>query len=166
MMKYRVPSTKYREKSKRFLLKLFLLFFTFFSFLGPRSSVLGTEATVPIRVTVIIASNEGNDFDLVNDEYRDQLIELFSYKAYRQVDEAARKLERSRREKVALPDGYELVLTLQEVEKSRVNLQAVIRRGNKQYVDTILSVARPGVVFVGGPPAGKGAIIIVLETEF
>lgn len=116
-----------------------------------------------LKATVLVASNEGSDFNLVNDEFRDQLIELFSYTAYDQVDVMALDLPRSERVIVPLPEGYELILTLQEVEKERIMVQTLIRKGSKQYVYTVLSILKPGVVFVGGPPVKNGALIIVLE---
>ena len=33
-----------------------------------------------------------------------------------------------------------------------------------QYLDTVLAILKPGVVFLGGPPVQKGVLIIVLET--
>ena len=140
---------------------LLSLFFLFSSFLPVQA-----EPTVPIHVTVIIASNQGQDYDLVNDDFRDQLLQLFSYSAYHQVDELNRDLSKAKPEIVSLPDGYELKLNLQGEEKGRVMVQAAIRKGNQQYVDTTLSILRPGVVFLGGPPAQGGAIILVLETTF
>ena len=121
---------------------------------------------VKINATILIASNQGNDFNLINDAYRDELIKLFSYTSYNQVDTVKRELKKAVREKIDLPEGYELVLTLQGQEKGRVQIQALIRKAGVQYVDTVLSILQPGVVFVGGPPLKKGALIIVLETGF
>ena len=59
-----------------------------------------------------------------------------------------------------------LILTLQDVDKKRIQVQAVIRKGNVQFMDTVVSILRPGVVFLGGPPAQEGVLIIVLETTF
>ncbi len=133
-------------------------------------SVMPSQAfakyAVPIHVTVLVASNEGSDFNLVNDAYRDQLINLFSYKSYQQKDDIKIHLQKSKREKIQLPDGYEMILTLQGVEKDRVLVQAIIRKNGQQYVYTVLSLLRPGVVFLGGPPAENGSLIIVLETSF
>ncbi|MBN1687520.1 MAG: hypothetical protein JW893_00310 [Candidatus Omnitrophica bacterium] len=122
---------------------------------------------VRVKVQVLTASNEGTDFNLVNDAYRDQLIELFSYSHYEQEEPVLVSLQRAERSKIDLPDGYELILTLQAVESNRVLVQALIRREGRQYVDTVLSILNPGVVFLGGPPVGaNGALIIVLETGF
>ena len=144
---------------KKWLPLVTALFFIFqpFSF---------SDETIRVHVTVLIASNEGSDFSLVNDAYRDQLIQLFSYTSYHQAKEYSVDLRKSERQKLDLPGAYELLLNLQGVEKGRAMVQALIRKETTQYVDTVLSILRPGVVFVGGPDVGKGALIIVLETGF
>lgn len=137
----------------------------FLMMFSPAVSVRADE-TAKFHITFLVASNEGNDFNLVNDDYRDQLLKLFSYTSYKQIDDVLKDLERSKREVIELPDGYQLMLTLQVVEKGRVQVQAMIRKGNQQYLDTVVSILRPGVVFLGGPPAQGGTLIIVLETGF
>ena len=124
-------------------------------------------ASVKTNVTILEASNEGNDFNLVNDAYRDELIKLFSYTSYTQIDTVRRELKKAVRETIELPEGYELLLTLHNQEMGRVQVQALIRKEGVAYVDTVVSILQPGVVFVGGPPVKKGgALIIVLETGF
>lgn len=145
---------------------LFLAGLAFFSLSMMTSAQAQDPAPVKTNVTILEASNEGNDFNLVNDAYRDELIKLFSYTSYNQVDTLRRELKKGAREKIDLPEGYELLVTLQSLEKGRVQVQALIRKKGVAYVDTILSILQPGVVFVGGPPVKKGALIIVLETGF
>jgi hypothetical protein len=155
-----------RLKSRFFvasLLRMTVLLFTAFLISIP---AVNAEGTVKVQAAMVIASNEGNDFDLVNDDYRDELIKLFSYSAYRQIDSVSRGLKKAVREKIDIEGGYELILTLQGVEEGRVMIQAVIRKEGRQYVDTVLSILKPGVVFVGGPPMGKGALIIILEAGY
>ena len=121
---------------------------------------------VNLHAAVIVASNKGSDFNLVNDAYRDQLIQLFSYSSYHQIEDFSRSLRKGKKETFDLPEDYKLLLTLHGIEKGRVMVQAVIHKGNKQYMDTTVSILRPGVVFLGGPPAAGGVLIIVLETGF
>ena len=121
---------------------------------------------VKSNITILVASNQGSDFNLVNDEYRDQLIKLFSYTSYNQVNATRRDLLKDVPQKVSLPEGYELSLILQGQENGRFQVQAIIRKDEVQYVDTVLSILQPGVVFVGGPEVAEGALIIVLETGF
>ncbi len=136
------------------------------STINPGIPAYAAETTAKIHVTFLIASNKGDDFNLVNDAYRDQLLKLFTYKSYNQIDDILTELERSKREVLELPDGYQLILTLQDMEKGRVQVQAMIRKGNNRYLDTVVSILRPGVVFLGGPSAQGGTLIIVLETGF
>lgn len=116
-----------------------------------------------VVVTVLTASNEGSDFNMENDEYRDRLIQLFSYRSYNQINKFVVTLNKAERNIKALIDGYELVLTLQEQEKERVVVQALIRKEGAQYVNTVLSIMKEGVVFLGGPMTAQGALILVLE---
>lgn len=119
-----------------------------------------------VKVTILTASNQGNDFDIVNDAFRDRLIKLFAYSSYHQIKEETVDLSKAERRHMDLPGKYELILTLHGLEKERVLVQAMVRKDNKQYVDTVLSILKPGVVFLGGPSADEGDLIIVLETGF
>jgi len=136
-----------------------LLFF----FCSPSEQLQAAER---INLTYIVASNEGTDIDLDNDAYRDEMIRLFSYSSYRQLDQRAVELESQQPQTVSIPEGYELVLTVRESQPERNTVQAVIRKGGQTYVDTVLTLVKPGVFFLGGPPAEKGALIIVLEMGF
>ena len=119
-----------------------------------------------ITGTVLIASNVGTDIEIDNDDYRDQLIELFSYSSYRQEDSFVLNLERGKSSKVVLPSGYDLKLAFQGLEEDRALVQAVIRKEGRNYVHTVLSIQKPGVVFLGGPPTADGVLILVLEAGF
>lgn len=138
-----------------------------------RIALLGALLTTPlflvdaadtsrIHVTILEASNKGTDINLENDVYRDQLLNLFSYTAYEQVNKLFVDLLKAERTSVSMPGGYELFLTLQGEDAGRISLQAVIRKGTDQYVDTVLTLLKPGVVFLGGPPAGEGKVLILV----
>ena len=150
-----------KRTDKRALFAFAVVFLT-----SIHSLVFAADEPVKVAATLILASNEGNDFDLVNDEFRDKLIELFSYKSYKQEKAEALELKRGERVVMTLVDGYELVLTLQSRENTRVFIQAVIRKESVSYVDTTLSVLTPGVAFLGGPPVNGSTLIIVLENGF
>jgi len=143
-------------------MKKFLAFFIFASiiFLPP---LRASERTM---LTYIVASNEGRDFDLDNDAYRDRLLSLFSYTSYHQVDQAVIELEKNEPQTVDLPGGYEMMLDLQTIENDRRQIHAIIRGGGAVYLDTVLSVMKPGVLFIGGPTTPEGVLIIVLEIGF
>ena len=136
------------------------------SFLAGSFPTLAADDSIRVKVTVLRASNEGSDFDFDNDAYRDELVKLFSYKSYHQLDVKAAELQKADRSIISLPEGYELVLTYQGVEGERVMVQALVRKNTTQYVYTLLSIQNPGVVFVGGPNVKDGVLVIVLETGF
>ncbi len=114
-------------------------------------------------VTVLTASNEGSDFNLENDQYRDRLIQLFSYRSYNQINKMSVELKKAEHQTIQLLEGYELVLTLQTEEKDRILVQALIRRSGNQFVNTVLSIMDDGVVFLGGPFTTQGALIVAIE---
>jgi len=115
-------------------------------------------------VTLLTASNQGADFNLDNDEYRDRLIQLFSYSSYDQINQWRIMLAKAERQTIPLVEDYELVLTLQAEEADRFQVEAMIRKGNVSYVNTILTILKNGgVVFLGGPKVENGNLIVVLE---
>ncbi len=135
----------------------------FFCFL-PFVSTLRAEAPVAIKVTAISASNSGSDFDLENDAFRDQLIQLFSYKSYKQLKQFSVRLEGTKSETLTIPGGYELNLVLKAREDNKVRLHAVIQKEGKKFLDTEVSVFGAGPVFLGGPPVDSGNLILAIET--
>lgn len=147
---------------KQFL-KVILIFFCFVSYLATFNSYSFAKEPVQIIATVLTASNQGSDFNLDNDAYRDKLINLFSYTSYTQIKEYAVNLQKGKRDTVELPGGYELLLNLQQEESKRVLVQVVIRKGREIFLDTVVSMPKPGVVFVGGPAINGDDLIIVVE---
>jgi len=130
---------------------------------------ISVQAAEPERVivTVLSASNEGNDFNLENDAYKDKLIELFSYSAYEQLEQTSVELSRAERNTIALLENCELVLTLQGTENGRIVVEAVIRKDHKEVVNTVISILKPGAAFLGGPILqDEKALILVLEAGY
>jgi thiamine biosynthesis lipoprotein len=80
---------------------------------------------------MLVASNEGSDFDLDNDAYRDQLIKLFSYTAYRQVDDTVAplvKLWGFFDQKYRVPNSEEIETALKKVGRERIVVEDGIVR--------------------------------------
>lgn len=127
---------------------------------------LQASAAERFTLTSIVASNQGNDIDLDNDAYRDQMIRLFSYKSYKQVDQQVLSLESGVAHEQTIQGGYTLYLKLISVENHQDRVHALIKKEGMEYVDTVLAVEKPGVVFLGGPKTDEGDLIIVLEMGF
>ena len=123
-------------------------------------------ASERMALTFIVASREGHEMDLDNDAYRDQLIQVFNYSSYRQTGRQAVNLEFNTPQTAVIPGDYELVMTLKNCEDNRCIVRAVIQKGGTAYVDTVISVLKPGMFFLGGPKAENGDLIIVLEMGF
>ncbi len=153
---------KLLRKSFAFLIALFL-----FSSLAVQGTASPPDPSeVKLKVTILEASNQGGDFDLDNDAYRDQLIKLFSYTAYHQIDTKLASLPRAERVRFDLPGEYQLILTYQGMDGGRTQVQAVIQKAGVSYVDTVLAAETPGTAFLGGPQTQDGVLVIILETGF
>ena len=143
--------------TKRFKFSLWILFLLI---LPLRSALAETHHII---ITVLGASNEGSNFNLDNDVYRDKLIKLFSYTSYNQITQQKVSLQKSEKQALTLPQGYELLLFLKAEEQGRILVQATILKEKQKFLDTSLSMLKPGVVFLGGPPFEKGDLFLVLE---
>lgn len=117
-------------------------------------------------VTMVIASNSGNDFNMDNDAYRDKLTKLFSYSSYIQKDLKKLDMQVGVTQNLDLLEGYNLELTLKQDNGSKIVTRAVIIKDHKIYIDTELSIAKPGVFFMGGPTLDKGDLILILESGY
>ncbi len=149
--------------SIRWILIPLCLFISIASVAVVSSSFAEAKEGHKLLLTVLTASNEGDDFDLDNDEYRDRLIQLFSYRSYKQENQEVVTLSKTERQVIPLIDGYELVLMLQDEQKYRLLVQAVIMKEGVPYVNTVLSILEGGAAFIGGPNTGQGALILALE---
>lgn len=124
------------------------------------------EDTTRVHITVFKASASGTDFDLDNDAYRDQLIQLFSYSSYHQIQKLFVDLKKAERNPVDLMGDYKLLLNFQGNDQNRHMIEALIRSKDKTYVNTVLAVPAQGAVFLGGPPFEDGVLILALETGY
>jgi len=117
-------------------------------------------------VTMVVASNSDNDFNMDNDAYRDKLTQLFSYSSYVQSDLKKLDMTLGETQNLALLEGYSLTLTLKEDKGSSIVARATITKDNKDYIDTELSIAKPGIFFMGGPTLSTGDLILILENGY
>ncbi len=117
-------------------------------------------------VTMVVASNEGKDFNMDNDAYRDKLTQIFSYSSYSQKDIKKIDMKLNQTNNLDLLDGYNLELTMKEDTGSKIIARAAIIKDHKIYIDTELSIAKPGVFFMGGPTLSTGDLILILENGY
>ncbi len=143
--------------------KMALALFIFASLI---TGVPSAHAAERLTITCIAASNKGNDFDIDNDAYRDQIMRLFAYKSYDQVSRSAVTLEPGVASEGKIPGDYDLYLKLISVENHQDRVHVLIKKEGVEYVDTVLTLTKPGVVFLGGPKMEDGDLIIVLEMGF
>ena len=117
-------------------------------------------------VTMVVASNTGSDFNLDNDVYRDKLLKLFSYSSYVQKEVKKLDMKVGKTQNLDLLEGYNLELTLKQDTGQKILTRAVIIKDHKIYIDTELSIERPGVFFMGGPTLKDGDLILILEAGY
>ena len=117
-------------------------------------------------VTMVVASNAGSDFNLDNDVYRDKLLKLFSYSSYVQKQVKKLDMQVGKTQNLDLLEGYNLELTLKQDTGQKILTRAVIIKDHKIYIDTELSIERPGVFFMGGPTLKDGDLILILEAGY
>ena len=117
-------------------------------------------------VTMVVASNAGSDFNLDNDVYRDKLLKLFSYSSYVQKEVKKLDMKVGKTQNLDLLEGYNLELTLKQDTGQKILTRAVIIKDHKIYIDTELSIERPGVFFMGGPTLKDGDLILILEAGY
>lgn len=130
------------------------------------SNVATAQNSNRMIVTMVVASNSGNDFNLDNDAYRDKLINLFSYSSYVQKDLKKLDMSVGKTQNLDLLEGYNLELTLKHDDGNKILARAVIIKDHKIYIDTELSIAKPGIFFMGGPTLAAGDLILILEAGY
>ena len=138
------------------------IFAGLFFCLLPFVSTTWAEAPVTFKVTAIVASNQGSDFDVENDAFRDQLIQLFTYKSYKQLKQYSIHLDGTKSETLAI-DGYELNLALKTRDNGKVRIHALIQKEGRKFLDTEVSIFGAGPVFLGGPSIGDGDLVLAIE---
>ena len=125
-----------------------------------------TQTSDRMIVTMVVASNTGSDFNLDNDVYRDKLLKLFSYSSYVQKEVKKLNMTVGKTQNLDLLEGYNLELTLKQDNGQKILTRAVIIKDHKIYIDTELSIEKPGVFFMGGPTLNEGDLILILEAGY
>lgn len=117
-------------------------------------------------ITMVVAANSGSDFNMDNDAYRDKLMKLFSYSSYIQKDLKKLDMAVGKTQNLDLLEGYNLELTMKQDDGKKILVRAVIIKNHKIYIDTELSIEKPGVFFMGGPTLTTGDLILILENGY
>lgn len=124
---------------------------------------LYAQGPVHFKVTVLVASNQGSDFDLENDQFKDRLIQLFSYTSYRQLKAYSVTLSPTEAQALSIPGEYELKLHLKDHRAGEAALHVVIEKGGTRFLETDVSLRGQAPLFLGGPPFDSGVLIVALE---
>ena len=126
-------------------------------------SHLYAEDSIHVKVTAIMATNEGTDFNLENDAFRDQLISLFSYTSYKEMDQFRVVFRQPEEKTVALPNNYKLSLDYQGKDGAKLLFGIQITKAGKEFLKTQASIVGESPLFLGGPPINGGVLILSVE---
>ncbi|OGW79939.1 MAG: hypothetical protein A3G33_05020 [Omnitrophica bacterium RIFCSPLOWO2_12_FULL_44_17] len=122
-----------------------------------------TEQPLMLKVTVIVASNQGSEFTMDNDNYRDELVKLFSYKSYKQVKDYLVELLPAENELLNIEGGYMLALNSEGEKDGKFLVRMVIQKDGRQFLNTEITVTGEVPVFMGGPSVQNGVLILAVE---
>lgn len=121
------------------------------------------EETLSLKLTVIVASNQGSEFTMDNDNYRDELVKLFSYQSYRQVKDYLIELAPNENELLNIEGDYMLGLSSGGMEDGRFAVRLVIQKEGRQFLNTEIQISGEVPVFLGGPSVDQGVLILAVE---
>lgn len=117
------------------------------------------EGRVHMRVTVIHASNDGDEVDPRLEELRRQL-SAFNFTAYRILDIHRRRLEFQQQASIALPGDRTLTVTpLTRDREGHLRVRLAIG----DLIDTTYTIAEGASLIVGGPRHDGGHLILAVS---
>ena len=123
-------------------------------------------ATVPLRATVIAASNQGAGIDEKLGTLVKQLNEAFKYSKYDLVGNHGGDAQVGQAWKASLPGNRTLEVTPTAVADGQYKLQVRVLGPTGEPVMTSNVNLRPGgTVLIGGPPHPPGVLIIALSAS-
>ena len=123
------------------------------------SPTWATEPTVPLTLSVVEASHQGNQVDpslLVMKEKFTQ--SGFSYQSYHRLSSVTVNLEKGKASELKLPNGRQASVKLEEVKSSGPLVRILL-----PPLDTLYCLGREGSVFVRAGRYHDGVLILVLS---
>jgi hypothetical protein len=119
------------------------------------------EGRVQVRITVIHASNDGEEVDPRLEELRRQL-SAFNFTAYRVLDVHRRRLDFEEEATFSLPGDRTLTITPLQRDREG-HLRVRLKLGD--LVDTTYSIAEGATLIVGGPRHAGGHLVLAVSQK-
>ena len=132
-------------------------------FLNPQP---GVGSTVRVEVLTILASDQGKDLDPRLKDLVRELQSVFRYSSYQLLGRNSLNLTSDRPEKISLPGGRMMNLTLKGISGDRATLQLEIFRGNNQIIQSVIQLRNRSSVTVGGPKHQGGYLLFNIFNSF
>ena len=141
------------------------LYFVLFSIFLLSSQTLA-DSTVRIDVKTILASNEGGDTDPRLRDLVRELQSVFRYSSYKLIGRDRLNLKMNRSERISLPGGRRMSITLKGISGRRATLQLEIYKGKRQIFQTVIQLRNQSSITVGGPKYKGGYLLFNIYNSF
>jgi len=141
-----------------------LIFVIFFIIL--LNSQIKADSIVRIDVKTILASNKGGDIDPRLKGLARELESVFRYSSYQLLSRDRANLRMNRSERISLPGGRMMSITLKGLSGRRATLQLEIYKGKSQIFQTIIQLRNQSSVTVGGPEYRGGYLLFNIYNSF
>ena len=144
------------------LISLYFVIFPIFLL----NSQIKAEPIVRIDVKTILASNEGRDIDPRLRGLVRELKSVFRYSSYQLLSQDRANLRMNRSERISLPGGRMMSITLKGLSGRRATLRLEIYKRKEQIFQTVIQLRNQSSVTVGGPEYRGGYLLFNIYNSF
>ena len=144
------------------LISLYFVIFPIFLL----NSQIKAEPIVRIDVKTILASNNGRDTDPRLKGLVRELKSVFRYSSYQLLSQDRANLRMNRSERISLPGGRMMSITLKGLSGRRATLLLEIYRRKEQIFQTVIQLRNQSSVTVGGPEYRGGYLLFNIYNSF
>lgn len=144
------------------LISLYFVIFPIFLL----NSQIKAEPIVRIDVKTILASNNGRDTDPRLKGLVRELKSVFRYSSYQLLSQDRANLRMNRSERISLPGGRMMSITLKGLSGRRATLLLEIYKRKEQIFQTVIQLRNQSSVTVGGPEYRGGYLLFNIYNSF
>ena len=130
------------------------------------NSQIKADSIVRIDVKTILASNDGRDIDPRLKGLVRELKSVFRYSSYQLLSQDRANLRMNRSERISLPGGRMMSITLKGLSGRRATLRLEIYKRKEQIFQTVIQLRNQSSVTVGGPEYRGGYLLFNIYNSF